>query len=86
MTNYQRIQFAYTYNVTICLLCFNDKHLKCEALIHSARPEKSKEMNVCFFYVERGCVKTPNINNKKLVVRSCVDVQRVFVFLRKGAL
>ena len=33
-----------------------------------------------------GRVKTPNINNKKLVVRSCVDVQRVFVFLRKGAL
>ena len=32
-----------------------------------------------------GRVKTPNIN-KKLVVRSCVDVQRVFVFLRKGAL
>ena len=30
----------------------------------------------------RGRVKTPNINNKKLVVRSCVDVQRVFVFLR----
>ena len=30
-----------------------------------------------------GCVKTPNINNKKLVVRSCVDVQRVFVFLQK---
>lgn len=22
----------------------NDKHLKCEALIHSARPEKSKEI------------------------------------------
>ena len=34
----------------------------------------------------RGRVKTPNINNKKLVVRSCVDVQRVFVFLRKRAL
>ena len=34
----------------------------------------------------RGCVKTPNINNKKLVVRSCVDVQRVFVFLQKRAL
>ena len=33
-----------------------------------------------------GRVKTPNINNKKLVVRSCVDVQRVFVFLRKRAL
>ena len=33
-----------------------------------------------------GRVKTPNINNKKLVVHSCVDVQRVFVFLRKGAL
>ena len=29
-----------------------------------------------------GRVKTPNINNKKLVVRSCVDVQRVFVFLQ----
>lgn len=53
MTNFQRIRFAYTYNVTICLLCFNDKHLKCEALIHSARPEKSKEMIVCFFYVEK---------------------------------
>ena len=36
--------------------------------------------------VTRGRVKTPNINNKKLVVRSCVDVQRVFVFLRKRAL
>ena len=35
---------------------------------------------------KRGCVKTPNINNKKLVVRSCVDVQRVFVFLQKRAL
>ena len=34
----------------------------------------------------RGRVKTPNINNKKLVVRSYVDVQRVFVFLRKRAL
>ncbi|MCF2644592.1 hypothetical protein I6E49_04605 [Prevotella stercorea] len=34
----------------------------------------------------RGCVKTPNINKKKLVVRSCVDVQRVFVFLQKRAL
>ena len=34
----------------------------------------------------RGRVKTPNINNKKLVVRSCVDVQRVFVFLQKRAL
>ena len=33
-----------------------------------------------------GRVKTPHINNKKLVVRSCVDVQRVFVFLRKRAL
>ena len=33
-----------------------------------------------------GRVKTPNINNKKLVVRSCVDVQRVFVFLQKRAL
>lgn len=53
MTNYQRIRFAYTYNVTICLLSFNDKHFKCEALIHSTRPEKSKEMNVCFFYVEK---------------------------------
>ena len=30
---------------------------------------------------KRGRVKTPDINNKKLVVRSCVDVQRVFVFL-----
>ncbi len=36
--------------------------------------------------IARGRVKTPNINNKKLVVRSCVDVQRVFVFLRKRAL
>ena len=35
---------------------------------------------------KRGRVKTPNINNKKLVVRSCVDVQRVFVFLQKRAL
>ena len=35
---------------------------------------------------QRGYVKTPNINNKKLVVRSYVDVQRVFVFLRKRAL
>ena len=35
---------------------------------------------------KRGRVKTPNIKNKKLVVRSCVDVQRVFVFLRKRAL
>ena len=34
----------------------------------------------------RGRVKTPNINKKKLVVRSCVDVQRVFVFLQKRAL
>ena len=34
----------------------------------------------------RGRVKTPNINSKKLVVRSCVDVQRVFVFLQKRAL
>ena len=33
-----------------------------------------------------GRVKTPNINSKKLVVRSCVDVQRVFVFLQKRAL
>ena len=33
-----------------------------------------------------GRVKTPDINNKKLVVRSCVDVQRVFVFLQKRAL
>ena len=33
-----------------------------------------------------GRVKTPNINKKKLVVRSCVDVQRVFVFLQKRAL
>ena len=31
---------------------------------------------------QRGRVKTPDINNKKLVVRSCVDVQRVFVFLQ----
>lgn len=31
----------------------NDKHLKYEALIHSARHKKSKEMNVCFFYVEK---------------------------------
>ena len=52
-------------------------------------------MKICIFillasvtdgYKKRGRVKTPNINNKKLVVRSCVDVQRVFVFLRKGAL
>ena len=39
-----------------------------------------------FILPARGCVKTPNINNKKLVVRSCVDVQRVFVFLQKRAL
>ena len=38
------------------------------------------------FVPEGGRVKTPNINNKKLVVRSCVDVQRVFVFLQKRAL
>ena len=35
-------------------------------------------------FANRGRVKAPNI--KKLVVRSCVDVQRVFVFLRKRAL
>ena len=33
-----------------------------------------------------GRVKTPDINNKKLVVRSYMDVQRVFVFLQKRAL
>ena len=37
-------------------------------------------------HIPGGRVKTPNINKKKLVVRSCVDVQRVSVFLQKRAL
>ena len=43
-------------------------------------------MPIFKFETAGGRVKTPDINNKKLVVRSCVDVQRVFVFLRKRAL
>ena len=45
-----------------------------------------KAIHIIHRHIPRGRVKTPNINKKKLVVRSCVDVQRVFVFLRKGAL
>ena len=36
-------------------------------------------------WVRGGRVKTPDINNKKLVVRSYMDVQRVFVFLQNSA-
>ena len=41
---------------------------------------------IAVVFLGGGRVKTPDINNKKLVVRSYMDVQRVFVFLQKRAL
>lgn len=55
-------------------------------LIYDKENASTAKVSILKEIIKGGRVKTPNINNKKLVVRSCVDVQRVFVFLQKRAL